>query len=118
MNRALIAIASMGILAPTAWVVPANAQADINPNIYPPYRGAPVAQQPAFETISSPLVGHVHEAPVYAVALREPRLVRRERASDGRREGAALHRERGADVPQKLREPRFATRRQVREHAR
>jgi hypothetical protein len=46
MNRALIAIASMGILAPTAWVVPANAQADINPNIYPPYRGAPVAQQP------------------------------------------------------------------------
>jgi hypothetical protein len=24
----------------------ANAQADINPNIYPPYRGAPLEQQP------------------------------------------------------------------------
>ena len=46
MRHALIAIATMGILAPTAWVVPANAQAEINPNIYPPYRGAPVAQQP------------------------------------------------------------------------
>jgi hypothetical protein len=46
MKRALIAIASVGILAPTAWVVAANAQANINPNIYPPYRGAPVAQQP------------------------------------------------------------------------
>jgi hypothetical protein len=46
MKRALIAIASVGILAPTAWVVAANAQANINPNIYPPTRGAPVAQQP------------------------------------------------------------------------
>jgi hypothetical protein len=26
--------------------VAANAQANINPNVYPPYRGAPVAQQP------------------------------------------------------------------------
>jgi hypothetical protein len=39
MKRALIAIASVGILASTAWVVAANAQANINPNIYPPYRG-------------------------------------------------------------------------------
>jgi hypothetical protein len=46
MKRALIAIAGVGIFAPTAWVMPANAQAEINPNIYPPYRGAPVAQQP------------------------------------------------------------------------
>jgi hypothetical protein len=35
MKRALIAIASAGFLASTAWVVAANAQANINPNIYP-----------------------------------------------------------------------------------
>ena len=35
MKRALIAVASMGILASTAWVVAANAQANINPNVYP-----------------------------------------------------------------------------------
>jgi hypothetical protein len=46
MKRALIAIASVGFLASTVWVVSANAQANINPNIYPPYRGAPAAQQP------------------------------------------------------------------------
>jgi len=45
MKRALI-VASVGILASTVWVVSANAQANINPNIYPPTRGAPVAQQP------------------------------------------------------------------------
>ena len=45
MKHALI-VASVGILASTFGVVSANAQADINPNIYPPYRGAPVAQQP------------------------------------------------------------------------
>jgi hypothetical protein len=45
MKRALIAIASVGILAATAWVG-ANAQSRIDPNIYPPYRGAPAAQQP------------------------------------------------------------------------
>ena len=45
MKRALI-VASVGILASTVWAVSANAQADINPNIYPTYRGAPVAQQP------------------------------------------------------------------------
>jgi hypothetical protein len=35
MKRALIAIASVGFLASTAWVVAANAQANINPNVYP-----------------------------------------------------------------------------------
>jgi len=35
MKRALIVVASVGILAPTAWVVAANAQANINPNVYP-----------------------------------------------------------------------------------
>jgi hypothetical protein len=44
MKRALIAIASAGFLASTAWVVAANAQANINPNVYPgntsgPYGG-------------------------------------------------------------------------------
>jgi len=33
MKRALI-VASVGILASTAWVVAANAQANINPNVY------------------------------------------------------------------------------------
>jgi|GraSoiStandDraft_14_1057315.scaffolds.fasta_scaffold828970_1 hypothetical protein len=35
MKRALITIATVGILAPTTWVVAANAQANINPNVYP-----------------------------------------------------------------------------------
>jgi hypothetical protein len=35
MKRALIAVATLGILASTGWVVEANAQADINPNVYP-----------------------------------------------------------------------------------
>src|SRR5262245_16366981 len=46
MKRAVI-VASVGILASTIWVVSANAQANINPNIYPPTpgaRGAPQAQ--------------------------------------------------------------------------
>ena len=46
MKRALIVVASMGILAPTAWVTAANAQANINPNVYPSNRGAAAAQQP------------------------------------------------------------------------
>ena len=45
MKHALI-VASVGILTSTFGVVSANAQADINPNIYPTSRGAPVAQQP------------------------------------------------------------------------
>ena len=39
MKRALI-VASVGVLASTVWVVSANAQADINPNIYPVTPGA------------------------------------------------------------------------------
>ena len=39
MKRALI-VASVGILASTVWVVSANAQADINPNLYPVTPGA------------------------------------------------------------------------------
>src|SRR5262249_61495268 len=35
MKRTLIAIASAGFLTSTAWVVAANAQANINPNVYP-----------------------------------------------------------------------------------
>jgi ABC-type glycerol-3-phosphate transport system substrate-binding protein len=35
MKRALIAIASVGFLSSTAWVVAANAQANLNPNLYP-----------------------------------------------------------------------------------
>jgi len=39
MKRAPI-VASVGILASTVWVVSANAQANINPNIYGNTRGA------------------------------------------------------------------------------
>ena len=39
MKRALI-VASVGVLASTVWVVSANAQADINPNLYPVTPGA------------------------------------------------------------------------------
>ena len=44
MKRALI-VAAMGILACTGWAVSANAQADINRNLYPANRGAPAAQR-------------------------------------------------------------------------
>jgi hypothetical protein len=44
MKRALI-VAAMGILASTGWAVSANAQADINSNLYPANRGAPAAQR-------------------------------------------------------------------------
>ena len=40
MKRALIAIASVGILATTVGVEAANAQGNINPNIYPVTPGA------------------------------------------------------------------------------
>ena len=39
-------IVSLSILAMVVGTQAANAQADINPNIYPPYRGAAAAQQP------------------------------------------------------------------------
>ena len=44
MKRALI-VAAMGILASTGWAVSANAQADINSNLYPANGGAPAAQR-------------------------------------------------------------------------
>lgn len=42
----LALIGGLSGLAMAAGVVAANSQANINPNIYPPYAGAPVAQQP------------------------------------------------------------------------
>jgi hypothetical protein len=51
MKRVLIG--SLSVLAIVVGTEAANAQADINPNIYPPYRGAPVAQQP-WEWYSTP----------------------------------------------------------------
>jgi hypothetical protein len=42
MKRALL-VAAMGILASTGWAVSANAQADVNPNLYP-NRAAPAQQ--------------------------------------------------------------------------
>src|SRR5262249_23207425 len=44
MKHALIG--SLSVLAMIAGTAAANAQADINPNLYPTYRGAPVAEQP------------------------------------------------------------------------
>ena len=44
MKRALIG--SLSFLAAIVGTQAANAQADINKNLYPVYRGAPVAQQP------------------------------------------------------------------------
>jgi hypothetical protein len=38
-------ISSLSLLAIIVGTEAANAQAEINPNIYPPYRGAPAAQQ-------------------------------------------------------------------------
>ena len=64
MKRALITIATVGILAPTAWVVAANAQANINPNVYPGNMGERYgARAPAYAP-----------APTYAPA---PRYTRR-----------------------------------------
>jgi hypothetical protein len=51
MKRALIV--GVGILALMVGVQAANAQANINPNVYPPYRGARVAQQP-YEWYAAP----------------------------------------------------------------
>ena len=45
MKRALIAFASVGFLASTAWVVAANAQANINPNVYPGNTSGPYGPQ-------------------------------------------------------------------------
>jgi len=45
MKRALI-VASVGALASTVWVVSANAQANINPNVYPANRSERYGAQP------------------------------------------------------------------------
>jgi hypothetical protein len=42
----LALITGLSGLAMAAGVVAANSQANINPNLYPPYQGAPAAQQP------------------------------------------------------------------------
>src|SRR5258708_19492404 len=44
MKHALIG--GLSVLATIVGIEAANAQADINPNLYPVYRGAPVAEQP------------------------------------------------------------------------
>ena len=51
MKHALIG--SLSVLAMIAGTAAAYAQADINPNLYPTYRGAPVAEQP-FEWYAGP----------------------------------------------------------------
>jgi hypothetical protein len=52
MKRALIAIASVGFLVSTVWVVSANAQANINPNVYP---ATPGAQREPWEAGPGPM---------------------------------------------------------------
>ena len=39
MKRALITVATLGILASAGWVVEANAQANMDPNVYPGHMG-------------------------------------------------------------------------------
>jgi hypothetical protein len=48
MKRVLITLATVGILAPTAWVVAANAQANIDPNVYPRNMGERYGARPAY----------------------------------------------------------------------
>src|SRR6516164_8711089 len=54
MKRALIAIASAGFLASTAWVVAANGQANINPNVYPGNTSGPYGGQAPYEWHAAP----------------------------------------------------------------
>jgi|SRR5947209_7164654 hypothetical protein len=54
MKRALIVVASMGILAPTAWVTAANAQANINPNVYPGNISEPYGARAPWEWHAGP----------------------------------------------------------------
>jgi hypothetical protein len=49
----LALVSGLSGLAMIVGVTAANAQSRIDPNIYPPYRGAPVAQQP-FEWHAAP----------------------------------------------------------------
>src|SRR5262252_6091971 len=54
MKHALIAVASVGILASTAWVVAANAQANINPNVYRGNTSGPYGAQAPWEWHAGP----------------------------------------------------------------
>jgi hypothetical protein len=54
MKRALIAIASAGFLASTAWVVAANAQANINPNVYRGNTSGQYGAQAPYEWYGAP----------------------------------------------------------------
>jgi hypothetical protein len=53
MTRALI-VASVGVLASTVWVVSANAQANINPNVYPGNTSGPYGAQAPWEWHAGP----------------------------------------------------------------
>ena len=53
MKRALI-VAGVGILASTVWVAAANAQANINPNLYPVTPGARGAPQAGWDWYAAP----------------------------------------------------------------
>src|SRR5215510_9027097 len=53
MKLALI-VASVGILASTVWVVAANAQANINPNVYPGNTSEPYGAQAPWEWHAGP----------------------------------------------------------------
>jgi hypothetical protein len=51
MKGVLITVATLGILASTGWVVEANAQANIDPNVYPRHMGERYgARGPAYRT--------------------------------------------------------------------
>jgi hypothetical protein len=54
MKRALIAIASVGFLTSTAWVVAASAQANINPNVYPGNTSGQYGAQAPWEWYAAP----------------------------------------------------------------
>ena len=53
MKRALI-VASVGVLASTVWVVSANAQANINPNVYRGNTSGPYGAQAPWEWQAGP----------------------------------------------------------------
>jgi hypothetical protein len=53
MKRALM-VASVGFLASTAWVVAANAQANINPNVYPANTSGPYGSPSPWEWHAGP----------------------------------------------------------------
>jgi len=91
MKRALITIATVGILNSTAWVVAANAQANINPNVYPgntserygsqPYEwpGSPGPMKRGNMCVKDvdPLRGYGYQAPCPAPTAATPRTTTR-----------------------------------------